>query len=111
MDEALLAELRERLEAMKGELQAALAGAHERSETVELDQSAVGRVSRVDALQHQAMAQAQHRRTEQQLKTVINALARIETDRYGECLRCGDEIGLERLRARPETPFCMACAS
>ncbi len=47
---------------------------------------------------------------QQRLETVENALKRLNHGRYGECLRCGDDIGLERLRARPEAPFCLACS-
>jgi len=103
--------LRAQLKALHAELSASLTGAGDRAGTVDLDQSAVGRLSRVDALQQQAMAQAQERRLELRLKTVVNALARVETDRFGECLRCGEDIPERRLRARPEAPFCLACTA
>jgi len=70
----------------------------------------VGRLSRVDALKQQAMAQAEERRSKQRLLTVVNALRRLETDDYGDCMRCGEEVSDKRLKASPETPFCVACA-
>jgi len=102
---------RAQLEALATDLQLALTGVGEREGTVHLDQAAVGRVSRIDAIQQQKMAQAERRRAEVRLLQVRRALARIDDDTYGECLRCGDDIALGRLRARPEAPFCVACAS
>ena len=104
------ADPRDRLLALAAELRAALAGSQDQAATVDLDQSAVGRLSRVDALQHQAMALEQARRTELRLAQVVNALARVDDGRYGTCLRCGDDIAEARLNARPETPFCRECA-
>ena len=95
---------------LRGELERALHSLRERSQTVHLDQAAVGRVSRVDALQQQAMAQAETARLEIRLKTVNNALKRIHEDRYGDCLRCGEPISEARLQAKPDTPFCVSCA-
>ena len=39
------------------------------------------------------------------------ALARLEEGTYGVCLRCGRDIGAERLAALPATRRCVACAS
>ncbi len=103
--------MRARLLSLKAELQAALAGTQEQAGTVDLDQAAVGRLSRVDALQAQAMAQEQERRTQIRLEQVVNAVARLDNDAYGICVRCGDDISEGRLEARPEAPFCLACAS
>ena len=38
------------------------------------------------------------------------ALSRIEAGTYGQCERCGDDIGMLRLRALPEARFCMGCS-
>jgi len=101
--------IRARLLELRDELQRALAGAKSQGGTVSLDQSAVGRLSRMDALQQQAMAQAQERRTELRLEQLGHALARLDNGVYGDCVQCGDAIGEARLRARPETPFCLDC--
>ena len=81
-------------------------------DTVELDQGAVGRISRVDALQAQAMAQATQRRARLRLERVRAALERYrqDPDELGTCPACGDDIGLGRLRAYPEAVFCVGCA-
>ena len=85
--------------------------AKQRTKTVELDQAAVGRISRIDAIQQQKMAQAELRRIELRLRQVALALKGIEEDVYGDCRRCGEFIGLRRLTARPESPFCVPCAT
>ena len=79
------------------------------SQTVPLDQTAVGRLSRMAAMQVQAMAQANVRSLRQRLRMVDNALRLVEEGEYGECRRCAEPVGYRRLKAKPETPFCVAC--
>ncbi len=78
---------------------------------VELDQSRVGRLSRVDALQRQAISQEGQRRNLQQLREIEAALARIENGQFGECLECGEDIAQKRLEFNPAVPLCIACAT
>lgn len=80
-----------------------------RAQTVELDQSTVGRLSRMDAMQQQAMAQAERRMQAQRLDAVEAALERYDDDEYGWCCQCGEPISVRRLTARPESPFCVPC--
>lgn len=84
--------------------------AKEAAQTVELDQSKVGRLSRMDAMQQQAMSQEQNRRRETQIKRIHAALKRIESDEYGYCLACDNEINPQRLQIDPATPHCIKCA-
>lgn len=77
--------------------------------TVHLDQTAVGRVSRIDAIQRQAVAETQKRRNELLLQQIDVALSRFHDDEYGVCKVCGDDIGYPRLSARPESPACVSC--
>ena len=104
-----LAQLHDVLLKTKQDLEAILADESGQSDTVELDQAAVGRFSRVDALQAQQMAIAQNERTRVRLEQVRLALIRHEEDAYSECLRCGEPIGYRRLKAYPESPFCVPC--
>lgn len=78
---------------------------------VELDQTAVGRLSRMDALQMQAMAQATERRRAVEIARVEAALKRIDSGDYGWCLTCGEAIAPKRLAADPTVPTCIGCAS
>nr|WP_246455626.1 TraR/DksA C4-type zinc finger protein [Sulfitobacter aestuariivivens] len=79
------------------------------TKTVELDQQAVGRLSRMDALQNQAMAQAQVRRRQAERQKVRAALLRIEEGEYGFCTDCGEEIAAERRAADPAIARCLDC--
>jgi len=77
--------------------------------TVELDQQAVGRLSRMDALQNQAMARAQAGRRAAQRHKIHAALARLASGDYGYCTDCGDALLPERLAADPAVPRCLYC--
>ena len=91
----------------KAELEASLADCG-RAETVDLELP-IGRVSRIDAIQQQAMAQAERRRAEQALEQVSAALEFMDEGSYGYCKRCEEPIGYRRLKARPSSPFCIPC--
>ena len=85
--------------------------AKESAETVELDQTRVGRVSRMDALQAQAMAKESNRRRQLALQRIDSALQRIEADDYGYCVLCDEQIMADRLAADPGALLCIGCAS
>lgn len=91
------------------DLQEALTGAVERAQTVQLDQQSVGRVSRGDALQQQAMANANRQLYQVQLRLIEAALKRIANDDYGFCLDCDEPIARLRLEAQPEVRLCLNC--
>ena len=96
---------------LRDELESIADSAAEASEVVELDQSKVGRLSRMDAMQGQAMAQASKERREQQLRQIEAALARLDDDEYGYCQACGELIDPRRLEFDPTTLLCIDCAS
>ncbi len=80
------------------------------TKTVELDQSRVGRLSRMDAMQAQAMSQELKRRRELELQRISVALARVESGDYGYCRNCGEEVSGGRLEFDPSTQLCIVCA-
>jgi len=82
----------------------------ESRDAVALDQQSVGRLSRMDAMQAQAMAKANERQRRIELSRIEAALRRIEEDEYGYCQKCGEEIAPERLRVDPAASFCVDCA-
>ena len=94
-----------RLDALDAEDAAGLDG----QKTVTLDQQAVGRLSRMDALQNQAMAQAQARRRQAERQRIRAALQRLDAGDYGYCTDCGDEIAPARLTSDPAIPRCLDC--
>lgn len=77
---------------------------------VELDQTSVGRLSRMDALQGQAMNNAIAERRKLALLRIESALKRAEGGEYGYCLSCGEDIGSKRLNFDPATLHCLDCA-
>jgi DnaK suppressor protein len=82
-----------------------------RDQAVELDQSKVGRLSRMDALQQQAMLDATRVRAQRERVRIQSALSRIDHGEYGRCVQCDEPIALGRLEVDPAAPLCMACAS
>ncbi len=82
----------------------------EAAAVVELDQTRVGRLSRMDALQGQAMSQERERRRLIQLQKIAAALKRIEHDDYGYCTECGEKIAFKRLEFDPAITLCFNCA-
>ena len=105
--EALARHLRGRL----AELESVAESRREAGGTVELDQTRSGRLSRMDALQAQAMAQAGQRRAGEEIKRIRAALGRMERGEYGECSACGEPIAPARLAADPAAPLCLRCAA
>ncbi|MGR3617396.1 MAG: TraR/DksA family transcriptional regulator [Paracoccaceae bacterium] len=84
---------------------------HSGQAVVTLDQQAVGRLSRMDALQNQAMATAQQARRDLERRQFIAALDRMKEDEFGYCEDCGDPIALRRLELNPVAAKCITCAS
>jgi DnaK suppressor protein len=104
------ASIRARLLARRDELARLQSTADEAVETVELDQARVGRLSRMDALQGQAMAQESLRRQQIERTRIDSALRRLDDGSYGECLFCGEPVSDGRLAADPTATLCIACA-
>lgn len=105
------AAIRARCETLIAELQADADGRADAAGTVELDQTRVGRLSRMDALQAQAMAKAAAGRATQQFQRLQGVLARIDTDDYGLCGDCDEPIAHARLLANPAVVRCVDCAA
>lgn len=101
---------RERLEARRAEIEHESALAKEARATVELDQQSVGRLSRMDAMQAQQMAQAQERTRQTLLTRVDMAMRRIEDGDYGYCVECDAQIADKRLETDPMAERCINCA-
>jgi DnaK suppressor protein len=99
-----------RLHALREELLRDKDKAGEDTSPVELDQSRVGRLSRMDAMQQQAMALEQDRRRDTQLKRIEGAFQRLKQGTYGACARCGEALDADRLEFDPTVFFCVTCA-
>ncbi len=101
---------RERLNALKTELIALSRTAADDRKPVRLDQQSVGRLSRQDSLQVQAMAKAAEARRAAEIRRIDAALRRVEDGEYGYCVECGEAIDPKRLQIDPAAPRCQACA-
>ncbi|MCF6282603.1 MAG: TraR/DksA family transcriptional regulator [Candidatus Polarisedimenticolaceae bacterium] len=102
---------RSRLLALRAELQAVDEIGKEAAQIVKLDQSCVGRLSRMDALQAQAMSQETNRRRTIELQRIDIALRRIDEGTFGYCLRCDEPVSKGRLEVNPTATLCINCAS
>lgn len=94
----------------KQELQEIEATGNAATETVELDQTRLGRLSRMDALQGQAMSRETKRRREIRLRKINTALQRIKEGEYGFCHSCEEPISTGRLEVDPTAVLCIGCA-
>ena len=103
--------MKQLLDAREAELEKLIrSGADNRTDT-ELDQQRIGRLSRMDAMQQQAMDDETHRRRERELVRVKAALQRLVTGDYGYCTACDEEIAPRRLQNDPSAMLCIGCAS
>ncbi len=109
LSESQLAELHEDLMRLVSEVEELLTASEGSSKAVELDQSTVGRLSRMDALAGQQMSLASRRGLQLRLDQGRQALRRVEEGEFGLCCACGEPVGFRRLKVRPETPFCIRC--
>ena len=111
MNDNELQRFKQQLAQQRAELTAALQMAQSSTEPVKLDQSSVGRVSRMDAMQSQSMAVETTRLKQQQLRRISAALALIQSGDYGYCSECDNDIDLRQLEIDPSATMCVPCAS
>jgi DnaK suppressor protein len=99
------------LEARKADLIASIENAAESAAPVELDQQVQGRLSRMDAIQGQAMAQATIERRRVEISQIDAAFQRMEEGEFGYCVECGEDIAPKRLELNPAIARCVDCAT
>jgi len=111
MNDVEIGEIRRRLTALRDELLLEKEAAVEGAAPVELDQARVGRLSRMDTMQQQAMQLELNRRRDTQLKRIEGAFLRLEKGTYGQCVSCDAVIEHKRLEFDPTVFFCSPCAT
>ena len=79
------------------------------SQTVKLDQTLAGRVSRIDAIQQQKMAESSNLRDKKKLTQLKSALKNLPNDDFGICQECDEPISIARLQIKPESIYCISC--
>jgi len=103
--------LKEKLKTLSVDICKIINNTDQASETVTLDQSRLGRLSRMDAMQQQEMAKAELLQFSKRLKLIQKALTKFEQDEYGWCEDCDEMIAEERLNIKPESQYCIKCQS
>lgn len=106
-----LEDLRTELDRQLAKLEKSMKVTDEAMRTVELDQTAVGRLSRMDSLQNQSLSKGLRDRENVRLSQIRDALERMESGVFGTCTECGGPIPFERLFVFPEAPECGTCVS
>ncbi len=92
----------------RARLQVVLEISKDGAKPVDLDEP-IGRLSRMDAIQQQQMTVANRSAYERKLRQIEAALEKLDKGDYGDCRSCEEPVGYRRLKARPETPFCIEC--
>lgn len=72
---------------------------------------AIGRLTRMDAIQQKNMAEANLKSTEATINKLKKALENLDSPDFGICASCGKNIPLGRILAVPEAKICVQCAS
>ena len=71
---------------------------------------AIGRVSRMDAINNKSVVEASLRQAESKLRNLKRVFSQLGSDEFGICLKCKQPIPLGRILIRPESLFCVNCA-
>ena len=103
-----LQDFQQRLEVLQAQIDALLAQTEADVRPVDLNLP-IGRLSRIDAIQMQGMAQMNRHQLQIRRQQVEAALAAMAAGSYGACRHCKGPIALPRLEALPEVPFCLSC--
>jgi len=109
-DDLDLKRIRQRLLELRQSLREVRETGDDAAATVELDQTRQGRLSRMDAMQAQAISVETNRRRQLRARQVDAALARLDRNEFGWCADCGEGIDPRRLEHDPAMRLCIACA-
>ena len=109
LSDSQLVELREELDRQLARLERSMKMTEEAARPVQLDQTTVGRLSRMDEMQNQALTKNLREREQIKAALLKQALERLDVGTYGTCLECAGPIPVERLLVFPEAPSCGHC--
>jgi DnaK suppressor protein len=102
-------QLREAIERKIAESHQSISDLRQATQPMGLD-SAIGRVSRMDYINNKAISEAELQKAEANLKALERWLSIYDTDQFGRCTRCGQEININRLLLMPASTRCINCA-
>jgi DnaK suppressor protein len=102
--------VRAALEGLTASLTEELAALEAGRETVSPD-TAIGRLSRLEALNDQGVRNTRIGESRRRLGALRATMSRLDDEDFGECDGCGEDIPLARLELVPESRRCVSCAS
>ena len=71
---------------------------------------AIGRISRMDAINNKSVTEAALRQAKDKLSKLRHAMNRLDEDNFGNCKKCGHPIPIMRVVLMPQSPYCVRCA-
>ena len=74
-------------------------------------ENAIGRISRMDAINNKAINDRMLRKAEEKLKGLLLAISRLNEDSFGKCIQCNVQINEQRILLMPHITKCVKCAS
>ena len=72
---------------------------------------AIGRISRMDAINNKSVAEAALRKAEEKLSKLKYVLTKVDDEGFGLCVKCGKPIPIGRILLMPQSRHCVHCAS
>ncbi len=108
MDKGKIIEIREYILEEITEIEESIVSIKRTVKPIAPDQS-LGRLTRMDAIGMKSINEAALRNAKNTLASLQKGLALLETDDFGICSKCGDEISVERLMVMPGCEICVPC--
>lgn len=103
------AELKKKIEEKIADTLVAIKDLQEATKPMGLD-SAIGRVSRMDYINNKSISEGELKKAEVRLRALERWISLYNTDQFGKCSACGQEININRLLLLPESTRCIRCA-
>ena len=72
--------------------------------------NAIGRVSRMDAINNKSIVDAALRKARERLNGLKSSLDKLDSSDFGVCIKCKNNIPIERILLAPQSSFCVNCA-
>jgi DnaK suppressor protein len=102
-------ELTKRIEAEIAKTKAQIEEYREMTKPVAPD-VAIGRISRMDAINNKSVMEAALRQAEEKLNKLHYVLTKVGSPDFGICLKCKGQIPIGRILLKPESLYCVNCA-
>lgn len=109
MDKQTLQEIKTRIAAEIEKTKNVIVEYEDMSQPVSPD-NAIGRVSRMDAINNKAVTEAALRQAKEKLSQLQMMVKKVGEPGFGVCARCGNPIPIGRLLLMPQSTFCVRCA-